>query len=97
VVTMGLKAALEFIRAVRSGGLQPSGPDASPRRALEALGPAVSTPELVEVGRAWGFEFTAAELHAAFARDWEMRALVYGDRLTFDVTTLTAGPEEPTA
>lgn len=64
---MSKQAALDFIAASRErpalrGALRTRNAD----RSLDAL---------VQIGREAGFEFSAADLHAAFRHDWVMRYL----------------------
>lgn len=67
---MSLKAAFQFIKAVREcQDLQAS---------LQNLGQAVSGEELVQLGKEAGFDYTESELQTAFKHDWAMRSLRYG-------------------
>jgi predicted ribosomally synthesized peptide with nif11-like leader len=69
---MSLEAALAFVGSVRR--------DETLRARVEALDDAVTEEDLVHVGGAAGYDFTAEELQRAHALDWRMRWARYAAR-----------------
>lgn len=67
---MSLINAIRFIQAVRS--------DAVLKKKIEIGSASIAEENLVQIGKATGFEFTPEELQTAFQQDWNMRSIRYG-------------------
>lgn len=64
-MTMSIQAAWRFIQLVRS--------DEALRAAVETSAPVLDIEDLVAMGAARGFAFSAEDLRAAHQNDWQAR------------------------
>jgi predicted ribosomally synthesized peptide with nif11-like leader len=67
---MSLQQAFQFIQKTAR---QPA-----MRNRIRALGPEATLAQLAALGSASGFQFTEAEIRAAFLLDWRIRRRYYG-------------------